>query len=244
MADKKQPEPIKDKQTVTAADVGRFDELLAEPVVDALDAQQKAELDTFDEEVLAVPTDFVLKGGFFGKGEKICTDPGKVKAFLEGAVTRAGYLRRGEAEHDPEFLQVIPYCVLRRGKEVFVYQRGKAGGEDRLHEKWSVGVGGHVNPGDGHGPLCLEKALARELAEEVSFNLDVAPKPAALLYDPADEVGEVHLGVVCFVEAGFQARLTFHDPALEEGHFRHPLDLKAQPELFESWSQLVVKELL
>ena len=42
-------------------------------------------------------------------------------------------------------------------------RRTKAGGDARLHDLWSIGVGGHLNPEDGG----LAGGLVREWHEEV-----------------------------------------------------------------------------
>jgi predicted NUDIX family phosphoesterase len=131
------------------------------------------------------------------------TIPGVLGAALDPAA--AFFYDRAAAETDPKYKQVIPYCVLWTedddGCRVFAYRRTPKGGEGRLHEKWSLGVGGHVNPGDQThpyaDPYCA--GLRRELREEVALDLpegDRAAPAAALIYDPSDEVGRVHFGVV------------------------------------------------
>ena len=66
-------------------------------------------------------------------------------------------------ERDPAFKQVIPYLVLRDGERYFLMQRTTAGGDARLHGRYSIGVGGHLNPGDGG----LLGGLRREWDEEL-----------------------------------------------------------------------------
>ena len=86
-------------------------------------------------------------------------------------------MRRGDAEEDPTHKQVIPYLVLRDGERWFLMRRTKAGGDARLHDRWSIGVGGHLNPGDGD----VAGGLRREWAEEVvaDFVPDVPARRAA-----------------------------------------------------------------
>ena len=62
---------------------------------------------------------------------------------------RAATSRATEMERDPSFKQVIPYLVLRDGERYFLMRRTAAGGDARLHDRYSIGVGGHLNPGDG-----------------------------------------------------------------------------------------------
>ena len=85
-------------------------------------------------------------------------------AEFEAVVAEHGEFRpRGEMERDRSWKQVIPYLVLRDGSRYFLMRRTKAGGDARLHDLWSIGVGGHLNPGDGD----LAGGLRREWAEEV-----------------------------------------------------------------------------
>ncbi len=75
------------------------------------------------------------------------------------AVERTGFfVERSYAERTPALKQVIPYTlVVRQGcsadqPEVFRLTRTKAGGEARLHNKISIGVGGHIEPVDLPAP--------------------------------------------------------------------------------------------
>ena len=92
-------------------------------------------------------------------------------------------------------------------------------------------------------------AMWRELEEEVSIKCDnndtlFSLPPVALLYDPSNEVGRVHFGIVRILNVGFQRKLEFHDPALANGHFISRLDLKNSTDNFEAWSKLVIDNVL
>ena len=54
------------------------------------------------------------------------------------------FMPRDEAEQRPDYKQIIPYVILRRGDEVFVTRRLSKGGEARLHGKISIGIGGQI----------------------------------------------------------------------------------------------------
>ena len=84
---------------------------------------------------------------------------------FEALVSREGSFRsRAQVELDRSWKQVIPYLVLRDGPRYFLMQRTQAGADMRLHDLWTIGVGGHLNPGDGD----LAGGLRREWREEVS----------------------------------------------------------------------------
>jgi predicted NUDIX family phosphoesterase len=159
------------------------------------------------------------------------------------------WLDRDKAEKDPSFKQLIPYCLLTRGREVFCYQRSPKGGESRLHGLWSIGCGGHVNPVDNKPGMneTYDSAFCREMYEEVGLVLTgprykLAPV-VGLLYDPSNEVGKVHFGVVHQFDVGWNTPLKATDPALVNGQWLHRVDLVARKGEFESWSQLVINGL-
>ncbi len=108
-------------------------------------------------------------------------------------------------ERDPSFKQVIPYLVLRDGARWFLMRRTDAGGDPRLHGRYSIGVGGHLNPGDGG----LLGGLRREWSEEVVADFVPEFRLVALLNDDTTEVGAVHLGAVYVADADGPAG---HDP--------------------------------
>ena len=114
------------------------------------------------------------------------------------------YSSRGdELENDHSLQQIIPYVwIINKTKgEVFAYQRasGKQNyKETRLMNKISCGVGGHIDKEDSDNPI--EKAMMRELMEEVVMAEYPKPKIVGFLNDDSDSVGKVHFGVVAIAE--------------------------------------------
>ena len=84
-------------------------------------------------------------------------------AFVAALERDGRYELRERMERDPTFKQVIPYVVLRDEERYFLMQRTSAGGDARLHGRYSIGVGGHLNPGDDG----LLGGLQREWHEEL-----------------------------------------------------------------------------
>ena len=83
--------------------------------------------------------------------------------YVEALERDGRYEPRPLMEVDPSFKQVIPYLILRDGERYFLMRRTRAGVDARLHDRYSIGVGGHLNPGDG-GVL---GGLRREWREEL-----------------------------------------------------------------------------
>jgi predicted NUDIX family phosphoesterase len=156
-------------------------------------------------------------------------------AELLAAIDREGrFAPRAAMEVDPDFKQVIPYLVLRDGARWFLMRRTRAGGDARLHDRWSLGVGGHLNPGDRD----LAGGLRREWHEEVVADFVPEFRLVGLLNDDDTEVGRVHVGVVFLADAADRP-VTIRETDKLEGRFADAADVEAVRAGMETWSQLV-----
>lgn len=123
---------------------------------------------------------------------------------------------RPTLEDDFDFVQPIPYIVIRDGDKVLAYERGKGGGDARLHAKVSIGFGGHVDLADAvtdeAGVIDLRrtmvKACVRELEEELGIDLsalmpeqrDALCEWTHVISSDASPVDEVHVGLVAMID--------------------------------------------
>jgi predicted NUDIX family phosphoesterase len=117
-------------------------------------------------------------------------------------------------------------------------RRTRAGGDVRLHDRFSIGVGGHLNPGDRD----VAGGLAREWSEELVADFVPEFRLLGLLNDDETEVGSVHLGIVYLAEAGGRAVRVRETDKLE-GDFAAPVAVHAVYDRLETWSQLVLDAL-
>ena len=113
-------------------------------------------------------------------------------------------------------------------------QRTTAGGDARLHGRYSIGVGGHLNPGDGG----LLGGLEREWHEELIADFVPAFRLIALLNDDTTEVGAVHLGAVYVAEADGRP-VAIRETDKLTGAFADPAEVAAVIDRMETWSRLV-----
>lgn len=194
------------------------------------------------EQVLVVPRSLLEEVGMF---QGIKTDG--VEEALETLLAPSShfFMDRAEAEEDPTHKQLIPYCIFKHGDRLLHYTRGKSGGENRLHAKLSVGVGGHINPvdtgGGKTGRAAYLAAVEREIEEELDLPGGYQQRIIALLNDDTNPVGQVHLGVVHLVElADGQAQA--REDALAELSFSSISELNGPLyERLETWSQYCVR---
>ena len=164
--------------------------------------------------------------------------------FVCDVLPNARFMRRGDVEDDPTMQQIIPYVVCRWHDQVLVYNRGAKGGEKRLADKWSIGIGGHINLEDHRKGLVgtIRSAAYRELAEELG---PVSVPPAlhylGFLKTEANLVDQVHSGVV--FEAFFNTRIVFKGSEEIERHAWVPLEELKDYNL-ELWSEVLRDHLI
>jgi predicted NUDIX family phosphoesterase len=147
------------------------------------------------------------------------------------------FLPRPRAEISPEFKQIIPYVVIRSGGDYFLLRRLPKQGEARLHDKLSLGIGGHINP--GHDLLA---GLRKELEEEVEVDDPYDLAFVGILNDDSTEVGRVHLGAVYLLETSRNVRV--RETEKMTGSFVARAELAPLREAMESWSQIVYDRLI
>lgn len=154
---------------------------------------------------------------------------------FEAVVARDGEFRpRAEVEIDRRWKQVIPYLVLRDGPRYFLMRRTQAGGDARLHDRWTIGVGGHLNPGD----VDLAGGLRREWREEIRADFEPPFQLIGLLNDDTGDVGAVHVGAVYVADAAGQP-VEIRETEKLAGAFATPVDVAGVVDRMESWSALV-----
>jgi predicted NUDIX family phosphoesterase len=201
-------------------------------------------LSATEEHILVIPEPVITEIGHVEGFEK------DVDKFLQPilASDQLSFQPRGLMETDPSYKQLIPYVLLEWTNEngevsLFTYTRGGGSGEKRLHAKRSVGIGGHISQedaADGGDPYTV--GMQRELSEEIRLDSEYTETREGLIYDPSNEVGRVHLGVV--------HRFVLKNPAVQsneadlaEGGFVKVADLKGEMDSLETWSQLAIKAL-
>ena len=154
--------------------------------------------------------------------------------FVTGLERDGRYGSREAMERDPSFKQIIPYLVLRDGPRYFLMRRTRAGADARLHDRYSIGVGGHLNPGDGG----LLGGLVREWQEELIATFVPEFRLVALLNDDTTDVGAVHLGAVYLADAAGRP-VAIRETDKLTGAFVEPDAVAAVADELETWSRLV-----
>jgi predicted NUDIX family phosphoesterase len=181
------------------------------------------------ELVYAVPRDVLFGGVEPWLGVKT----NGVDAVLARAESVGSYVPRPAAEIDRSLKQIIPYLVLRDGDRIFLMRRTRAGGDARLHDLYTIGVGGHLNPGDGG----ILGGLSREWREEMEAGFVPEFEYVGLLNDDGVDVGVHHLGVVYLADAAGR-RVAVRETDKLSGSFEDVGVVRSVYDRMETWSQL------
>lgn len=173
---------------------------------------------------------------------------GRRASELETAIARDGFfVERAYAERTPTLKQVIPYSIVSCEERVLLTRRLKSGGESRLHDKFSIGIGGHINPqdvnaGDVRDPV--DAGTRREIAEELTVRGKYDVFRVGLLNDDSNAVGAVHVGLVQVIKV--RAPVEIRETQQLEGRLVHRGELRemlAAGANFETWSKLLIPHL-
>jgi predicted NUDIX family phosphoesterase len=191
------------------------------------------------EEILVFPTALFKELGYF---HGFSPD---VEKYIQPITEAARFVPRPPAEEDSSLKQIIPYVMIRFRDLVYRYKRTRRGEEERLHTKYSIGVGGHINPFDKFDLFAatksvIEMGMEREVAEEVIIDTTSSSLCVGLLNDDSNEVGQVHFGIVY--------QLVLDEPKVEirekgsftQGEFVDIISLRRDLDMFETWSQILI----
>jgi predicted NUDIX family phosphoesterase len=211
-----------------------------------------------DEILVGITTNRLNEIGMF-QGFVPATQERRALLDLDGL----RWMRRGSAESDPTFKQLISYVIVEdvNGGDIWTYTRTKQSGEGRLKLKSSIGIGGHINVDDmggigSDGKLLIEaqgigeafqKAVQREFLEEVNCTSQFTMWFRGFINDDSNDVGKVHLGLVYLVKMDGRGITPKEDKLKDEGFLsisslRHAHDVELKLDL-ESWSKLCLEEM-
>jgi predicted NUDIX family phosphoesterase len=164
-------------------------------------------MNNIEELVFAFPTDEFWKLMTYKKKGLIKGNNEVLKRIVQNGL----FLRRSELEEDPSFKQIIPYAIIsykepersgvRQSQSFYLFKRTSGQAEKRLHNKVSLGVGGHMNPDDSmeSKEQYLIDELKRELYEEVKLLNGCLIEDIefiGFINDDTIPVGRVHIGLL------------------------------------------------
>ena len=162
---------------------------------------------------------------------------------LNRIVLNGTFRQRSELEEDASFKQLITYATISNNQSYCLFKRTTGQTEKRLHNKFTLGVGGHMNPGNSleQDENYVLNELKRELSEEVRLldgclieNIEFI----GFINDDTIPVGRVHIGLL------YNISLSNKDVVINEtdrmtSDWIDKTDLAGFYEGMETWSRIV-----
>lgn len=198
--------------------------------------QQQSHHQNYSEEILAVRRNILFQNSSLWQGIK----KDSFDLFVDTIQQHAAYIPRAHAETNPAYKQIIPYMIFKFEKKIFVMQRKTTASEQRLANKYSLGIGGHIRQEDIVNNDIFEWAK-REFEEEVSYSGSLKISKIGILNDESTEVSKVHLGMILLLE-GDNDHIQIKDEH-KSGMLLTIDECKALYPLFESWSQIILSSI-
>ena len=157
---------------------------------------------------------------------------------------------RTSAEQDYRYKQLVVYIVIKSRDLFLTYQRTSKTTEERLREKYSLGIGGHINVTDKNqltffdGPekSIFLQAFWREVNEEIIIRAKILNEPNVFCFinDDSNDVGKVHFGIVVLLEISEPNVHRKRDGGVGKLKFYNLPEIESKKNAFEEWSQLLI----
>jgi predicted NUDIX family phosphoesterase len=209
-----------------------------------------------EELVFAIPTDLLWKLIPYEEKGLIKENSEALKWIVQNGLFR----KRSELEEDPSFKQVIPYAIIsnnepeprsrrdklrgvRQSQSFCLFKRTSGQTEKRLHDKFSLGVGGHMNPGNSKesDEHYLINELKRELFEEVRLLNGCLIEDIefiGFINDDTIPVGRVHIGLLYNIHVSDKNVIINETDRMTADWIDKP-DLAEFYEGMETWTKII-----
>ena len=202
-----------------------------------------------DELVFAFPTDGFWKLLPYKEKGLIRENSEVLKRIVQNGIFR----KRSELEEDPSFKQIISYAVIsnkepersrvRQNQSFYLFKRSSGQTEKRLQNLFSLGVGGHMNPGSslGHEGHYLHDELKRELFEEVRLLNNCTIEDIefiGFINDDTIPVGRVHIGLLYNIHVS-NKEVYINEPEKMTAAWIEKSNLAEFYEGMETWTKII-----
>ncbi len=190
------------------------------------------------EKVLVVPSEII---------NSLCPKPfsRNTEGVIDAAIKNAQFLARKIAETDFNFKQIIPYVLVRHENCYVLMRRTTKQTEARLHDKYSIGVGGHINDEDMAKGIenIIQHGMRREIEEEMLIKSEQSCELVGVINDNSSEVSRVHMGLVYVLTTG-TAEFEIAEKDKYTANWASLEEMAAVYDKMESWTQIVYDNLL
>src|SRR3989344_552655 len=163
--------------------------------------------------------------------------------LLKSISTKYRFLPRSQVEEDARWQQIIPYLIFENSGRIFFMRRKANHTDSRLSDKYSIGVGGHINKSDLKSTKSMKGTKGmmdwarREFEEEINYDGRYKTDFLGLINDDSNDVGLVHLGLVIKI-TGDSSNISVRDEH-KSGELVGIKEASQYYKNMETWSQIV-----
>ena len=165
-----------------------------------------------------------------------------IDSYLTIISTASEFQPRHVMEQDLNYKQIIPYLIFQYEDKIFLMQRTSTTSEQRLQNKYTIGIGGHMRQEDLNAGTTIFDWAKREFEEEVSYDGSLKIATLGVLNDESNDVGQVHLGLVLIL-IGNSPHITIKSE-LKQGNLIPLIDCFDSVHKMETWSQIAFMSIL
>lgn len=183
-----------------------------------------------DEIILVAPRSLLMQESWHG----LKTDG--LSQFIQRIQEYKEFHPRSLMEQDEQFKQIVSYMIFKFEDSIFLMQRKASASEQRLKNKLSIGIGGHLKQEDIIGDEIITW-IFREFHEEIRYTGSIKPTLLGFMNDDTNSVGRMHLGAV-FLFEGDTNDIAIKSE-LKEGKLVPLKELNTYYDSMETWSQLI-----
>lgn len=192
-----------------------------------------------DELVFAIPTAEIWNLLTYKEQGLIYVNSNTLKMI----VLKGLFRERNELEEDPSYKQIIPYAVISSNGSYFLFKRSPGQTEKRLQNLYSLGVGGHMNPGilQRFEEQYVIDELKREFFEEVILSDGCHIEDIefiGFINDDSIPVSRVHIGLLYNIRVSNKDIQVYETDKMTASWIERP-DLAEFYEGMETWTKIV-----
>jgi len=163
-------------------------------------------------------------------------------AILNSIVQYGIFRSRDKLENDSSFKQIIPYAIISFQGSYYLFRRSSGQREKRLHNKLSLGVGGHMNPevSNDYNEQYVINELKREIFEELSLLNNCFIESIefiGFINDDTIPVGTAHIGLLYDIRVS-DMNLSVKETDKMSAEWVNKADLTKFYELLETWTKI------
>lgn len=189
-----------------------------------------------DEDIMVVPREKL----FGANNERLFEGFRTVKEapdFLKIINESHTFIIRRDAEENVNFLQIIPYIIIRN-KDKFFVMHYLGGTNDKRHlNQYNLGVGGHMNPvKEGNA---LIRGAEKEFFEEVTCKTKFNPQVLGFINNESDMYNKVHFGVVFLQKVDTDVDITQEEKHKMAGEMMTVSEMRSIYDRLGFWSKSV-----